>query len=197
MHIGNLVTDFKYEMTANEGKIAIEQVKSERDLGVIVDSKLKFREHINNKVNLANRNLGIIFMTFSYIDKEMFMNLFKSLVRPHLEYASPIWSPLYKKDKKSIENVQRRGTRLVKSLKGLPYETRLRELGLPTLQYRRERADLIQVYNILHDIDKIEKEKLFTMSTYTQTRGHSLKLFKHRARLNDLNQCCRQLECTT
>ena len=63
----------------------IEQVKSERDLGVIVDSKLKFREHINNKVNLANRNLGIIFRTFTYIDKEMFLNLFKSLVRPHLE----------------------------------------------------------------------------------------------------------------
>ena len=139
LHIGNLETDFKYEMTTNEGKIANEQVISERDLGVIVDSKLKFREYINNKVNLANRNLGIIFRTFSYIDKEMFLKLFKSFVRPHLEYASPIWSPLYKKDKISIENVQRRGIRLVKSLKGLPYETILRELGLPTLQYRRER----------------------------------------------------------
>ena len=48
LHIGNLETDFKYEMTTNECKIAIEQVKSERDLGVIVDRKLKFREHINN-----------------------------------------------------------------------------------------------------------------------------------------------------
>ena len=64
LHIGNLETDFKYEITINEGKIAIEQVKSERDLGVIVDRKLKFREHINNKVNLANRNLGIISRTF-------------------------------------------------------------------------------------------------------------------------------------
>ena len=101
LHIGNLETDFKYEMTTNKGKLAIEQVKSERDLGVIVtvDSKLKFREHINNKVILANRNLGIFFMTFSYIDKKMFLNLFKSLVRPHLEYTSPIWSPPNKKTK--------------------------------------------------------------------------------------------------
>ena len=47
----------------------------------------------------------------------------------------------------------------------------------------------MQVYKILHDIDKIEKEKLFTMSTYTQTRGHSLKHFKHRARLNVRKNC--------
>ena len=108
LHIGNLEADFKYEMTTNECKIGIEQVKSERDLEVIVDSKLKFREHINNKVNLANRNLGIISRTFSYIDKDMFLNLFKSLVRPHLEYASPILLPLYKTDKITIENVQGR-----------------------------------------------------------------------------------------
>ena len=65
-------------MIKNEGKTAIEQVKSERNLWVTVDSKLKFRKHINNKVSLANRNLGIIFRTFTYIDKEMFLNLFKS-----------------------------------------------------------------------------------------------------------------------
>ena len=77
----------------------------------------------------------------------------------------------------------------VKSLNGLSFKARLRELGLPTLQYRRERADLIQVYKILHKIDKIEKGKLFTMSTYTRNRGHSLKIFKPRARLNVRKNC--------
>ena len=90
---------YKLQITTNEGKTAIEQVKSEHDMGVIVDSKLKFHEHSNNKVSLANHNLGIIFRMFTYIDKEMFLNLFKSLVRPQLEYASSIWSTLYKKDK--------------------------------------------------------------------------------------------------
>ena len=71
-----------------------------------------------------------------------------------------------------IENLQRRGKRMVKLIKDLPYEARLRELGLPTLEYRRERADQIQVYKIIHGIDKIETEKFFTMSSYTQTRGH-------------------------
>ena len=57
-------------------------------------------------------------------------------------------------------------------------------LGLPTLEYRRERADMIQVYKILHDIDKADREKLFQMAAYTSTRGHPLKLFKKRCRLN-------------
>ena len=104
--------------------------------------------------------------TFTYLDKEMFLNLYKRLTMSHLEYASPVWSPLYRKDKITIENVQRRGTRLVKSVKALPSQERLKVLGLPTLEYRRDREDLIQVhvYTILHNIDKVDKEKLFTMS---------------------------------
>ena len=56
-------------------------------------------------------------------------------------------------------------------------------MGLPSLEYRRERADVIQVYKILHDMDKVDKNKLFTLSEYTSIRGHSLKLFKRRSRL--------------
>ena len=64
----------------------------------------------------------------------MFLNLFKSVVRPHLEYASTIWSPMYKKDKIQIENVQRHVTRLVKSIQHLTYPERLKALGLPSLE---------------------------------------------------------------
>ena len=61
-----------------------------------MDSKLLFREHIAKKVGMANRNLSIIFKTFEFMDKEMFLNLYKSLVKPHLEYATVVWSPHYK-----------------------------------------------------------------------------------------------------
>ena len=69
-------------------------------------------------------------------------------------------------------------------IKHLPYSERLQVLGLPTLEYRRERADMIQVYKILHGIDIANREKLFQMAPYTTTRGHSLKFFKKRCRLN-------------
>ena len=62
----------------------------------------------------------------------------------------------YKKE----NNFRRRATRLVKCIKHLPYSERLIALGLPTLKYRRERADMIQVYKILHDIDKADRGKL-------------------------------------
>ena len=81
---------------------------------------------------------------------------------------------MYKKYIIQIENVQRRATRLVKCIKQLPYEERLKTLGLPSLEYRRDRADLIQVYKIMHGIDKIDKDKMFTLSRYRATRGHSL-----------------------
>ena len=68
-------------------------------IGVIIDGNLKFREHITSKVNIANRNVGIIFRTFTFLDKEMFLNLYKPMARPHLEYATQIWSSLYKRIK--------------------------------------------------------------------------------------------------
>ena len=98
-------------------KMKIQKVTPEKDLGVTFDQNLKFTDHINNKVNKANKNVGLIFRTFTFMDKDMFLSFYKSVVRPHLEYASSVWSPIFKKDKILIENVQRRATRLVKCLK--------------------------------------------------------------------------------
>ena len=144
---------------------------------------MNFSKHINEKVNKANRNLGIIFRTFTYMDHDMFRNLYKTIVRPHLEYATTVCTPLFKKDMIAIENVQRRATKLVISVKNLSYPERLRKLGLPSLEYRHERADLAEVYRIMHNIDKIDKDKLFAFPTYTVTRGHHFKLAKKQHRL--------------
>ena len=51
----------------------------------------------------------------------------------------------------------------------LSYPERLRKLGLPSLEYRRERADMIQVYKVLNDIDIVEKDELFTRAQHTAT----------------------------
>ena len=126
-------------------ELPTEKVSSEKDLGVIMDKALKFSEHISTKINKANRNLGIVFRTFTYMDKEMFLNLYKSIVRPHLEYAATVCTPLFKKDMIAIENVQRRATKLVRTISSyLTYQERLKCLGLPFLAYRREELTLLK-----------------------------------------------------
>ena len=92
--------------------------------------------------------------------------------------------PNTKKDQVMLENVQRRATRLVKALQGKTYPERLKSLGLPSLQYRHLRNDMVQTYKIVRDIGNVDKDKLFTIVNDTRTRGHEYKLFKRRSRLN-------------
>ena len=85
-----------------------------------------------------------------YLDKHNFNLLYKSLVRPHLEYQNVVWSPFLKSDNTLTENVQRRATRYVPIINKLEYQERLEALNLPTLQYRIFPADIIEMYKITH-----------------------------------------------
>ena len=91
----------------------LKKVQNEKDLGVTIDDQLNFKLHISQKIAKANSLIFLIKNCFKYLDKPMFKLLFKSLIRPHLEYASPIWSPITKGEIKRIEGVQRRATKLV------------------------------------------------------------------------------------
>ena len=86
------------------------------------------------------------------MDESSFILLYKSMVRPHLEYANSVWCPHKLGDIKEIEKVQKRATKLVINLKKIPYTNRLQRLKLPTLKYRRLRGDMIEVFKITHNI---------------------------------------------
>ena len=83
MRVGENSEVIKYQMGSLESRIEIQRVTSEKDFGVIIDEKLKFREHIVQNVNTANKNLGIIFRTFTYMDKEMFLTFRNQWSAPH------------------------------------------------------------------------------------------------------------------
>ena len=91
----------------------------------------------------------------------MFLHLYKSLVRPIIEYGNVIWCPYLKKDVIAIERVQRRATRIIPNFRILTYKKRLQRLGLTTLEVRRRRGDLIQTYRILTGKDDIDPTLFF------------------------------------
>ena len=118
--------------------------------------------------------MGIIYRNFKLMGEDVFVSLYKSMIRPHVEYSSVVWNPTTNviRDQKSIEGVQRTVTKLVRGLSELSYEERLKKLGIPTLQYRRLRADMLQVYKIVHGVDRINPEIFFTFADSSITRGH-------------------------
>jgi hypothetical protein len=173
-----------YDITVNNISSTLSTVTSTKDLGVTVDSTLKFKEHIQEKINKAFSTLGIIKRNFRHMDSCTFVKIYKTMVRSHLEYAVCVWAPYNKGLIDDIERVQRRATKLVKQCQNMSYEERLRFLHLPSLSYRRARADMIEVYKILtNKVDTYASLKL-ELSDCTITRGNALKLKTIRTRLD-------------
>ena len=115
-----------YHLYDNEGReVELDRSEGEKDIGVLVDEHLNFSRHIQQQVNQANSIMGLIRRTYTYLDEQSFRYLFQALVRPHLEYAAAVWSPYKVRDVENIENVQRRATKLVPTLKSLDYSERL------------------------------------------------------------------------
>ena len=182
---------FQYTLTQNHPDgpniINLTQIKEEKDIGVIIDERLTFKSHMTQKVNKANCIMGIIRRTFDHLDKDTFLLAYKALVRPHLEYGNAIWHPYKKTDIILVENVQRRATKLLPGMSKLSYEERLKTLGLPTLQYRRLRGDMIETFKILHNKYDQQVTQDFLpirdQSQSTETRGHHLRINHQYSRL--------------
>jgi hypothetical protein len=180
MHIGKNPGDHIYTMQDSKNRIQLDTIEEEKDLGVHIDSGLTFDRHVAAVVSKAKRIGFLINRCFKHLDKQTFSLLYKGLVRPILEYAAPVWSPHTKHNIDRIESVQRKITKGVKDLKKKSYSQCLTALGLPTLLYRRERADMIQVFKLTHGLDDLDAEVFFNRDDSSRTRGHSWKLKKSR-----------------
>ena len=102
----------------------------------------------------------------------MLVPLFKSLIRPVLEYANTAWSGGLRKNINEVEKIQRSFTKNIYQVKHLPYEKRLEKLNLPSLEYRRFRGDLIQTFKIARNFyDNCTVNTLFNFKANERLRG--------------------------
>lgn len=155
-----------------------------RDLGILVDNKLLFNQHISSMVHKAHVRARLILRCFSSRDCSVLLKAFNAYVRPLLEYCSSVWSPCTVTNINKIEAVQRSFTKNVTELTRCCYEERLLNLCLESLELRRLKNDLINLYKLMHGCFDICCTSFFEPFVDSYTRGHAYKLHKQFCSVN-------------
>ncbi|KAL5247652.1 hypothetical protein ACHWQZ_G019515 [Mnemiopsis leidyi] len=128
----------------------LKETDQEKDLGVLTSGNLLWNDQIESCISKANQMLCWISRNLISREKLLMLRVYKTLIRPHLEYCVQLWNPAAEHGNWSlimrIESVQRRFTRMIEGVGLLPYSERLQILQLTTLAERRLRGDLIEVY---------------------------------------------------
>ena len=153
----------------------VEVVSKHRDLGITVDSSLKFHDHITDIVRKA---YGVAhgYLRATVNRTPLFMKeIFLTHIRPLLDFSSVVWNTGYLEDLYKLESVLRFWTRNVYGFDNLSYETRLRRLDIFSMTGRLMRADLIQLWKIVHG-KAPRLSHIIEFSQVTRTRGHAYKL---------------------
>jgi hypothetical protein len=111
---------------------------------VEITADLSWSDHINSICTKARKQLGFIYRKFyGHVMPNTLKTLYTTFVRPHLEYAVPVWNPHLKKDILALESVQRLASKMcTKAWHGVSYEDRLDQLHLTTLESRRRFLNL-------------------------------------------------------
>ena len=162
--------------------VVLKKVNKEKDLEVIMQENGQPESYIDRMFGETYNLLKNIRLAFHYMDKEMMKKLISTVIRPRLEYAGVVWSPHKKKHIRKLERLQRVATKMVPELTEMTYEERLRAMDIPTLEQRRERGDLIQVYKLVNGMDEVDNNELILKEEIDNrhTRSHSKKLRKGR-----------------
>ena len=151
-------------------------VNSHKDLGVVVDTSLKFHVHIKQIVNKAAVLSSNFLKTTLCRSVEFMKTLLASHLRPLLEFASPVWNTGYLGDLRLLESVQRRWTKQIIGMANIPYSDRLKALNLYSIKGRLIRADLIKCWKIFHGKCGLKPRNMFNLPPLQGTRGHRFKI---------------------
>lgn len=150
--------------------VNLESVENQKDLGVTISKTLKPTTHIDIITKKAYQKIGLIKRYFTNFTEKKVTTLYKSIIRPALEYSSPVWNPWFKTDKEKLEKVQRKCLQLCSE-----------QIPIDTLEKRREYTDCVETYKFLHDKYNTPAHVYFNKPA-RELRGHSQKIMKQYSR---------------
>ena len=166
------------------GGVVAPNETSVKDLGVSVSGRLNFSEHCGRISSKASQRVGLTYRAFSSRDTPFMIGMFKTYVRPILEYNCEVWSPVKLEDIDRLERVQRSFTKRIKGLFNKTYSERLLLCGIESLEFRRIKRDVVLVYKIINGLIDLLFIDYFDYAPDVGTRGNSLKLYARHARTN-------------
>ena len=158
----------------------IKSVNKIKDLGIFISEDLKWANHINFLFAKSSAVSYQILKLFKTKNIWTLLKLFKTYVRPHLEFNTPVWSPYLIRDVNKIERVQRNFTKqafLRCGLSFVSYHDRLDKLNIKSLCYRRVKFDLVFMYKIIYGSSDLNfNDYFFFRNSHYNLRGNSHKI---------------------
>jgi hypothetical protein len=162
----------------------LEVTPSNPYLGVEIDSKLCWDQHINITVSKASRMLGFLRRNLRQCPMKIKEKAYQTLVRPKLEYCCPIWSPHQAKYIQKVESIQRAAARFVLNKPHWKYPTAsvtemVKTLEWQTLETRRKALSLTSLYKIQNQLVDIPAEYCPAPKTQQATRRSNEQQMEH------------------
>ena len=160
------------------------QVEAHKDLGVLVDTNLKFHLHVGSLVRKANGVANQLLKATVCRSAKFMVTLFVSHIRPLLDFSARLWNVGYLGDVRKLEMVQISWVKEISGMRALPYTECLKSLELFSVYGRMVRGDLIKIWQAFHPVvDIVGLRNLLDTQTHSATRSNGYKLAVPRCRL--------------
>ena len=163
----------------------IEQVQHFKYLGLLLSSDMSWSPHIESTCSKAKRILGLLYRRFyGNTDSTTLVQLYQSLVRPHMEYASEVWDPHTQKNRNKLEDIQKFACKIATRRWDLGYQELLELTGIPSLATRRLHLKLCTLYKIVYNLCSFPSGILVPRANYSQRTSHPLQFHQPHAYTN-------------
>ena len=179
----------------------LEKVNTYKYLGLLLSSDLSWTQHINNICTKAKKLLGLIYRRFyQFSTPASLFQMYISLVRPNLEYASQVWSPYKVGEVNSLEHVQKFALRMCTKSWDTSYQELLQLFSLPDLQQRRLYLDLCTMFRIINGLFYFPNDVFVHQTSSIITHGHNTRASTIQGRVQPSLACtpvvCVPSKCT-